>query len=172
MSSICIGADVSVIRLLRKWRKFFIISEFDFLQKPSEDKRSKREFKLLFGFARPPTVQYNRWLECVIKAVAGGFPGSFILSRWKDAEEEGSFFTRMQRTAVQQHLAACLMLQIWAFIEPLLARCPQNPSWWLIGVFFRTYALCTDPQSLKSLQMIVTVNLENMFMWYLCLLKG
>lgn len=42
----------------------------------SADKCSgKMGSKLLFGFARPPTQQYNRWVECVIKIVAGGFPG-------------------------------------------------------------------------------------------------
>lgn len=43
------------------------------------DKRSKMEFKLLFGFARPPTEQYNGWVECVINAVVRGFPWVFFL---------------------------------------------------------------------------------------------
>lgn len=35
--------------------------------------------------------------------------GFFFFSRWKD-EEEGGLLTKVQRTAVEQHLAACLML--------------------------------------------------------------
>lgn len=66
-----------------------------YLWELSEDKRSEKEFKLLFGLARPPTAQYNRWVECVIKIVAREFPG--FLSSWKD--EGGVFLTKEQRPA-------------------------------------------------------------------------
>lgn len=64
---------------------------------------SQREFKLLFGLARPPTVQYNRWVECVIKIVAREFPG--FLSSWKDeGGGVGVFLTKEQRPAGYQYL--------------------------------------------------------------------
>lgn len=63
---------------------------FDSLCELSADKCSgKMGSKLLFGFAGPPTRQYNRWVECVIKIVAGGFPGFKKKGKWKDEEEGG-----------------------------------------------------------------------------------
>lgn len=49
---------------------------FDYLCEHLADKcSSKIGSKLLFWLAGPPTVQYNRWVECVMKTVGGGeFP--------------------------------------------------------------------------------------------------
>lgn len=146
MNSICIWADVLAINATSEmvflppppflwnvtWRKFYItVSVSGFLWEPLADKRSKTEFKLLFGFARPPTEQYNRWVECVIKTVARGFPWVFFFffSRWKDEEEEG-LLTKVQRTAVEQHLSACLMLNH-------LIACR------VLQIFFRRYSYIT-----------------------------
>lgn len=80
---------------------------FDYLCEHLADKcSSKTGSKLLFGFAGPPTVQHNRWVKCVMKTMAGGFPG--YKSRWKDEEEGGrgvggaAFSWQGERRATEQ----------------------------------------------------------------------
>lgn len=47
-----------------------------------------------FGLLSPPTVQHNRWAECVMMTVVGGFPGwKKQMERWEGRRKGGWFLS-------------------------------------------------------------------------------